>query len=269
MRWFRRSLNGGWSAPTAEELELYDALLAGGTPSLTALRGQLETPLCRGISRTPYPQWLDLSTVYIAEWANLRHVLPSRASLRIDDLTVTFAELAEPVPVLGYVSEGILTTLRLSPPPPEGWPKRMTLREVAYTQPDGTVGDQRSSEVLRAYEDALAAAPACDETPPRWLRPLGAAALRPHPRPPGQLGHQDVIELGRWIQPTTLGGITLLGGDEYHELEGHSVVIAEGIDGSAYVARDRRVLHHSLDGQVTAVAPDVRRWVRDLASSDE
>lgn len=244
---------------------LYDAVLAGGTPSLGALRAQMGTPAWQGVSRNAYRNFYDLATVQQVEGANRKYLLSGRPDLDIDDVRVTVAELAEPLDVLAVVRAGILSVVRLSPAPATGWPRRLIPTSARYVLADGSLSAHRDSSVLSRYEAALSEPPSGGtETPPAWLQPLGANALRPYPRPGPSSG--DVALLGRWVDACTFGHVTLLSGDEHYDLEG-GVVIAQDADGSPYIACGRTVRQVHLDGTSTTVATSLRKWVQALAKT--
>jgi hypothetical protein len=253
-----------------DERAVFDALLAGDGPGMTALREQAERGFECGVARHSYA-WNYQVALVLDESRMRAEAIPGSPTVDVDDVVVRAEELQEPSSAKATVHEGMLDGLYIHIAGMTGYPKHLTFTSVSYRQRDGRKGPTRDPVLLEDFEGRLAA-PVQSDPAPKWLRDIIPTALRPAPHPQNALtadverhGHRDTAVLARWVIATDLGAVLLLGGEEHFLTDDGELVIASGVDGSAYtVTRDGRVRHYPLDRSSPEEYGSLRAWLRRL-----
>lgn len=251
-----------------DERAVFDAALAGDGPGMAALRAQAERGYRRGLVRQSFSFSYQVILV-INESVMAQEALPGLPNLVIDDVLVRAEELPDALVALARVQDGSLVGLDVRAHGRREYPKHLTFTSVSYRQSDGTEGPLRDRALLVRFERALAPTVTA-QAAPDWLID-SSAALRPAPRLSGgsaqsaTLGHRDVETLAQWVLPSRFGWVMLLGGDEFFATGEGEVVIANGLDGSAYsVTANGRVRHHALDRSPPEDLGPLRTWLHQV-----
>lgn len=272
---FRKSREPIYGSPLCpEEHEVFRAVLSGEGGVFGVLYEQLLSPLVLGFRRMHRPDGSHITSV-LDEAAVLEYRLPAAPAglVQIDDLMVVLAGTRE-IAVTGFISNGLMAGIRLSPPLTEmDWPLRLQLTDRRYRHLTGNSWlPNRDPQYSREVERQLQPTPS-GGVPPEYLTVVGLA--RSTPLSTDELNFSttpEFVEYARWVEPTRAGGVQLFSGNEIYGFDdGNSDqhVVGTHLDGSAYVRTvDGAVVWHALDGTQEMVASSLRDWLEMLMSQD-
>lgn len=258
-RFFARAANL-YDPMSQDVLDLYDELLAGEDEVSVALRAQLRSQLVLGVTRSRTPGELRVVTVY-DESCKDRFAVPGLRGqlLEVGDAVVQWEDGCEAEAVLS-INDGVVTELLLTGgDPPSDWrPSRVSF------------GDrEKRARVWAAVADEARSHSSTGEAAPEWLLRLSKLPLRQRQLTSDNLAGAPlaVQDLGRWIEPTQFGSISLHSGQEFYELEEQPGrwVIASDIDGSPLVVENgSRVLRLGVDGTEVVEHDSLPDWLQRL-----